>query len=65
MNDEHDNAITDNEAITRFHETIEAEDRAAREWANARHSSTTQRRANSIAKKAFLAGVNWQKGRER
>lgn len=59
MNDEHDNAITDKEKLAELDE----EDRAAMVWANTRYSK--QRSMNFLAKKAFLAGVEWQKGRHR
>lgn len=57
MNDEHDNAITDNEKLAELDE----EDRAALIWANTRYNR--QRSMNFAAKKAFLAGVEWQKRR--
>jgi hypothetical protein len=42
-------------------EEIREEDKAALIWANTRYNK--QRSMNFAAKKAFLAGVEWQKGR--
>lgn len=47
--------------LQRTLEEIHEEDQAAQEWANTRY--TTQRSMNHAAKKAFLAGVAWQKRR--